>query len=87
MNIRPLSTKIVVQLIEKEKTSPGGIILTKADASEVNKGLVLAIGPDVEDIQVGDIILPNWNAARKTTTEDEDVYIVQEDDVVLVFED
>jgi chaperonin GroES len=87
MNIRPLSTKIVVQLIEKEKTSPGGIILTKADASEVNKGLVLAIGPDVEDIEVGDIILPNWNAARKTTTDDEDVYIVQEDDVVLVFED
>jgi chaperonin GroES len=87
MNLRPLSTKIVVQLIEKEKTSPGGIILTRADASEVNKGLVLAIGPDVEDIEVGDIILPNWNAARKTTTDDEDVYIVQEDDVVLVFED
>lgn len=86
MNIRPLSTKLVVQLIEKETTSSGGIILTRADASEVNRGLVLAIGPDVEDIQVGDTILPNWNAARKTNTDGEDVYIVQEDDVVLVFE-
>ena len=73
MNIRPLSTKLVVQLIEKETTSSGGIILTRADASEVNRGLVLAIGPDVEDIQVGDTILPNWNAARKTNTDVEDV--------------
>ena len=39
------------------------------------------------DIAVGDVILPNWNSARKTSTGDQDVYIVNEEDVVLVFED
>jgi len=83
MNLRPLSTKIVIELIEKDTVSAGGIILTKADASEASRATVLAIGPDVVDVQVGDIILPNWKTAKKTS---EGIYIVQEEDVVLVFE-
>lgn len=85
--LRPLGTKLVLELIEKETTTPGGIVLMSADPTEVNRGKVLAIGPEVVDIAVGDVILPNWNSARKTSTGDQDVYIVNEEDVVLVFED
>lgn len=85
--IRALKSKMIVALIEKEKVSEGGIILTRADPSEVNRGLVIDVGPDVEDVNIGDFILPNWNKAQKTSHEGETYYIVDESDVVLVFED
>jgi len=83
--LRPLAAKLIVQLIEKDTVSSGGIILTRADATEATRGKVLAVGPDVEDINVGDIILPNWNKAKKTSDGDQAVYVVLDEDVVAVF--
>ena len=85
--LKPIRKNIVVELIEKEKVTEAGIILTSADSSEVSRGLVLAIGDECGDIKVGDTILPNWQKARPTKFEGADFYIVNEDDVVLVFEE
>ena len=85
--LKPLKNKLVVEIIEKEKVSPGGIILTRSDRDEVNRGKVISVGPEVLDISVGDVILPNWNKAPKTKVGDETFYIVTEEDVVLVFEE
>ena len=85
--LTPLNKKLVVQLIEKETVTAGGIILTRADPHEANRGKVVSIGPEVLDISVGDVILPNWNKAPKTKVGDETFYIVTEEDVVLVFEE
>lgn len=83
--IKPLNKKLVMEIIEKEKVSPGGIILTRSDRDEVNRGKVISIGPEVLDISVGDVILPNWNAATKTVLKENTYYIISEDDVVLIF--
>jgi chaperonin GroES len=85
--LKPIRKNIVVELLEKEKVTETGIILTSADSAEVSKGVVLAIGDECEDIKVGDTILPNWQKARPTKFEGTDFYIVNEDDVVLVFEE
>jgi len=85
--LKPIRKNIVVELLEKEKVTETGIILTSADSAEVSKGMVLAIGDECEDIKVGDTILPNWQKARPTKFEGTDFYIVNEDDVVLVFEE
>jgi chaperonin GroES len=83
--IQPLKTKVILKLIEKEKVTLTGIILTVTDRDEVNKGKVIAIGADVEDIQLHDIVLPDWNKAEKTKYENEDYYIVSQDDIVGIF--
>lgn len=85
--LKPIRKNIVVELLEKEKVTEAGIILTSADSAEVSKGVVLAIGDECEDIKVGDTILPNWQKARPTKFEGTDFYIVNENDVVLVFEE
>lgn len=85
--IRPLGKRVVVELLQKESVTPGGILLTRVDSDEVTRGLVLAVGPEVVDISVGDVILANWNKGQKMKVEDLDAYVVTEDDVVLVFED
>ena len=52
--LSPLKNNVIVELIEKEKVTSSGIVLASADPTEVNRGKVLAIGPEVEDVQVGD---------------------------------
>jgi len=85
--IKALGKKVIVELLEKETVTPGGIVLTRADSDEATRGVVLAVGPDVVDISMGDVILANWNKGQKMKVEDIDAYVVSEEDIVLVFED
>lgn len=85
--LKPIKKNIIVKLIEKEKVTSSGIILKSADPAEVNRAEVVAIGSDVTLIEVGQQILPNWNSARKTKVDNEELFIVSEDEVVLIFED
>ena len=83
--LRPIKNNVIVELIEKEKVTSSGIVLSSADPVEANKGKVVSIGPDVEMVKEGDMILPNWNAARKAKYNGIDYYIVSEDEIVLIF--
>jgi len=85
--LRPIKKNIIVKLIEKETVSKGGIVLAGPDAQEASRGEVLAIGKEVEFVKVGETILPNWQKAQPTKFENEDFFIVNEDDVVLIFEE
>jgi chaperonin GroES len=85
--IKPLKKNSIVKIVEKQKQTAGGIILTSADPMEVTRGHVISIGPDVTEFGVGDYIMPNWQKARKTKIDGEEFFIIDEDDVVGVFED
>ena len=85
--LKPIKSNVIVELIEKEKVTSGGIILQKADPTEANRGLVVSIGPEVTDIVLGQEVLPNWNAAKKMKFEEQNLYVVDEEEIVLIFED
>lgn len=73
--------------MEKETTTPGGIVLTIPDRDDINKAKVIAIGDKVLDVQVNDTVLPNWNQAVETKYESKrKTYIIDEKDIVLVFD-
>jgi co-chaperonin GroES (HSP10) len=82
MDIQPLRNNIIVQRVEKDLTTASGIVLKTND--EADKALITAIGPDVEEVAVGDSVLINWNKAYKL---DKEIYKVNVDDVIAVFED
>jgi len=84
--LQPLRNKLILQLIEKEKVTASGIVLATADREEANKGVVVAIGEGVEDIQANDTVLPDWNKATKTKYENQDYYIIHQDDIVAIFD-
>lgn len=80
--IRPLGNKVLVERIQAEKTSSGGIILKRTDGPDRAK--ILAIGPEVTEVSVGEIALINWNSASKA---DGDTYVVPVDEIVFIYED
>jgi chaperonin GroES len=85
--LAPIKSKVLIELIEKEKITPGGIVLAVPDREDINKATVIAIGDKVTDVKVGDVVLPNWNEAVDTKYDsDRKYYIVDEKDIVLVFE-
>jgi co-chaperonin GroES (HSP10) len=84
--IKPIKKNVLVELQEKSKETASGIILTSADRDEVSKGLVIETGPDVTEVKSGDMVMPNWSAARKVNYNDKEYYIVPEEEIVIVFE-
>ena len=84
--LKPINNTAIIEMLEKEKISTGGIILTRNDPKEITKGRVLAIGPNCKDIKVGDIILPNWNEARKNDLNDETFFVISEDEIIAILD-
>jgi len=84
--LKPINNTAIIEMLEKEKISTGGIILTRNDPKEITKGRVLAIGPNCKDIKEGDIILPNWNAARKNDINDETFFVISEDEIIAILD-
>lgn len=79
MNLKPLHNKVVIKSIPSETTSPTGIILNSAD--EPDRAQVLAIGPDVHEVEIGDIVLLDWNKVVKS----DDYFVIKVDDIVFIY--
>ena len=79
MNITPLSNKILIKRIEGSKQTDSGIILKRTE--EPDRAEVIAIGPDVDEVEVGDIVLLDWNTAIKSG----DYYVARIDGVVFIY--
>ena len=80
--IRPLNNKVIVERIAAEKETSSGIILKSTDGPDRAK--IIAIGPDVTDVAVGEVALINWNKASKA---EGDTYVIPVDEIVFIYED
>ena len=80
MNYTPLADKVIIERIAAEKTTASGIVLQRSD--EVDRAEVISIGPDVDEVQVGDIVLLNWNAAIKVQDE---LYSTKVENIVFIY--
>lgn len=82
MTLRPLRNNVLVEQIAKEKTTASGIVLTQPDREAQTEGVVLAIGPDVEYVKVGDRLIVDWSKSAKAGN----YWFVKEDFIVAVLE-
>lgn len=80
MNVRPLRNTVLLERVKNDMTTDSGILLTRSD--DADKAKVLAIGPAVEEVAVGDIVLVNWNKSIRAG----DNFIAPVTEIVFVFE-
>lgn len=67
--MKPTQDNVFVTEVAREATTKSGIILTGSAETGVKPGQVLAIGPDVNDIKVGDKIYLRWGDGLPVTHE------------------
>jgi co-chaperonin GroES (HSP10) len=88
--IQPLHDKVVVVKIKNDNKTASGIIVEKG-LGEVDKAQVIAIGPKVSDVKVGDKVLIDWNKASQSKVTDDKgdipVYILKEEFIVGVYQE
>ena len=87
MEIRPLSDRVLVAENKKENTTESGIVLEGTRGTgESTRATVLAIGPDVTEVKVGDVILIDWTKASTVKVGDAQRAMIKEENIIAVFE-
>jgi chaperonin GroES len=86
MNIQPLHDKVLIAENKREETTSSGIILDSQGTGESKSGTVLAIGPEVTDVKVGDVVYLMWNKAQVVKVGDAQRVIIKQEDIVAVLE-
>ncbi len=91
MKIRPLRDRIIVERIDDEETSKGGIIIPDTAKEKSQEGKLVAVGKGKVledgkiqklDVKKGDRVLFSKFAGTEITLEGEERLILREDDVL-----
>jgi co-chaperonin GroES (HSP10) len=87
MEVRPLRKKVLVAENKSEVKSESGIILEGATSiRESKRATVLAIGPEVTEVKVGDVILLDWTKATVVKVGDAQRAMIEQEHIVAVFD-
>ena len=95
MKIRPLNDRLLVQRLEEEEKTAGGIIIPDSAKEKPAEGKVVAVGPGKTNdagervalqIKEGDVILFSKYGGTDVKLDGEDYLIMREDDVLGIVE-
>ena len=92
MNIKPLSDRVVIKMLEAEETTKSGIILTSAAQEKPQVAEVVAVGPggivdghEVKmELKVGDKVLISKYAGTEVKLDGNEYTIVRQSDILAI---
>ena len=93
MSLKPLGSRVVVEPIEMEEMTAGGIVLPETAKEKPQKGKVLSIGPGDRneegkrvpmDVSVGDTVLFAKYAGTEIKVEGKKLLILKESDLLAI---
>ncbi len=82
VGFKPLGDRVFVKFMEEMEKTAGGIYIPDAAKEKPQRGSVEAVGKDVEEVKVGDIILFDKYAGSKINIDNQDYLIVKEDEIL-----
>ncbi len=95
MNIRPLHDRVIVERLESEEKTSGGIILPDTAKEKPQQARVLAVGPGARDeqgkhiamdVKVGDTVLFAKWGGTEVKVDGKELLILKESDIMGVVE-
>ena len=95
MNIRPLHDRVIVQRVEGETTTAGGLIIPDTAKEKPIQGKVIAVGAGKRDksgnvhaldLSAGDRVLFSKYSGTEVKIDGEDHLIMREEDILAVVE-
>ncbi|MCX8023660.1 MAG: co-chaperone GroES [Thermanaerothrix sp.] len=95
VNLKPLGSRVVVEPIEEEEVTAGGIVLPETAKEKPQKGKVLSVGPGDRDesgkripldVNIGDTVLFAKYAGTEVKVEGKKLLILRESDILAIIE-
>jgi chaperonin GroES len=95
LKLKPLGGRVIVEPIEQEETTAGGIILPETAKEKPQEGMILAAGPgdrdeDGEripmDVKVGDKVLFAKYSGTEVKMDSRKLLILRESDILAVID-
>ncbi|HMK66367.1 MAG TPA: co-chaperone GroES [Thermodesulfobacteriota bacterium] len=95
MKVRPLRDRVIVQRLEEEEKTKGGIIIPDSAKEKPQEGKVIAVGTGkilengtklALDVKVGDKILFGKYSGTEIKIEGEEFLMMREEDILGVIE-
>ncbi|HHV06172.1 MAG TPA: co-chaperone GroES [Anaerolineaceae bacterium] len=93
IKMRPLGSRLVIEPIEQEDITAGGIVLPETAKEKPQKGTVLAIGPGERndageripmDVKVGEVVLYAKYSGTEIKYDGKKLLILRESDVLAI---
>jgi chaperonin GroES len=95
INLKPLGSRVVVEPVEQDEVTAGGIVLPETAKEKPQKGKVLSVGPGdrdedgdyiAMDVKAGDIVLFAKYAGTEIKVEGKKLLILRESDLLAIVE-
>jgi chaperonin GroES len=95
MKFRPLHDRVVVEALEQEEKSAGGIIIPDTAKEKPMQGKVVAVGPGARgetgeimplDVKAGDRVLYGKWSGTEVKVDGKDLLIMRESDIMGILE-
>ncbi len=95
INLKPLGNRLVVEPVEEEDVTAGGIVLPETAKEKPQKGNVLAVGPGDRDdsgnripmdVAVGNKVLYAKYSGTEVKVDGKKLLILRESDVLAIVE-
>jgi chaperonin GroES len=84
MNFKPLGDRLLVQRVEETNTTASGIIIPDNAKEKPSRAKVLAIGNDVEDINIDDIVVFGKYAGVELSLDSKEYLVLEVSDILGV---
>ena len=95
INLKPLGSRVVVEPLESEEVTAGGIVLPDTAKEKPQKGTILAAGPGDRDedgkrialdVKVGDVVLYAKYSGTEIKVDGKKLLILRESDILAIVE-
>lgn len=93
IKLQPLADRVVVQPIEREEVTKGGIVLPDTIKERPQEGKVVAVGPGrlsddgkrvTMDVKVDDIVVYTKYGGTEIKLDNEELMILRESDILAI---
>lgn len=94
MNLKPLTDRVVIKMVEAEETTKSGIVLASAAKEKPQIAEIVAVGPggmvdgnEVKmEVTVGQKVIVSKYAGTEVKLDKEDYIIVKQSDILAIVE-
>ena len=85
--MKPLRDYLLVGEVKEDLKTESGIVLTQSVTSGNKPGRVMAIGPDVENVVIGQHVICDWKSSTPVQVEGIMMVLLKEEFIMAISKD